>query len=214
MVAVLYTATDVETASSVQKLKKLRLVTALHAQCSLAGTSRPFDLLLVRSHMTHAAHSCLGMCRLITAVKTPYLPNGKFDLRAYDALLEHQIQHGVEGVIVGGTTGEGQLMGWDEHVSPFTLSFISTLPHLVHTHIKQTEEARFRTENGALNNWLAHRSSGSSVSVIPVCTDASCRLHGTCMRGTSGWPGPHLSIYVCPLQDCMPIFQSPDHLAH
>ncbi|KAL8111399.1 hypothetical protein AgCh_019207 [Apium graveolens] len=27
-----------------------------------------------------------------------------------------QIEHGVEGVIVGGTTGEGQLMSWDEHI--------------------------------------------------------------------------------------------------
>lgn len=62
---------------------------------------------------------------------------------AYDALVHHQIQvdplllsrsngmgqclpdnplphpraqNGVEGLIVGGTTGEGQLMSWDEHV--------------------------------------------------------------------------------------------------
>jgi 4-hydroxy-tetrahydrodipicolinate synthase len=54
--------------------------------------------------------------RLITAIKTPYLPNGKPDIRAYDSHLERQIQHGVEGVIVGGTTGEGQLMSWDEHI--------------------------------------------------------------------------------------------------
>ncbi len=26
------------------------------------------------------------------------------------------MQNGVEGLIVGGTTGEGQLMSWDEHV--------------------------------------------------------------------------------------------------
>lgn len=59
----------------------------------------------------------LKKLRLITAVKTPYLANGKFDLKAYDAHLETQIKAGVEGVIVGGTTGEGQLMSWDEHVS-------------------------------------------------------------------------------------------------
>lgn len=50
------------------------------------------------------------------ALKTPYLENGKFDLAAYDELVANQIAHGVEGVIVGGTTGEGQLMGWDEHI--------------------------------------------------------------------------------------------------
>ena len=53
--------------------------------------------------------------RLITAIKTPYLTNGKVDLSAYDALVEKQISAGVGGLIVGGTTGEGQLMSWDEH---------------------------------------------------------------------------------------------------
>lgn len=54
--------------------------------------------------------------RLITAIKTPYLSSGKVDLFAYDALVERQIAAGVEGLIVGGTTGEGQLMSWDEHI--------------------------------------------------------------------------------------------------
>ena len=54
--------------------------------------------------------------RLITAIKTPYLASGKVDLFAYDALVEQQIAGGVEGLIVGGTTGEGQLMSWDEHI--------------------------------------------------------------------------------------------------
>ncbi|MCO5550372.1 hypothetical protein L7F22_003856 [Adiantum nelumboides] len=50
--------------------------------------------------------------RLITAIKTPYLPDGGFDLEAYDNLIHVQIENGVEGVIVGGTTGEGQLMSF------------------------------------------------------------------------------------------------------
>lgn len=54
--------------------------------------------------------------RLITAIKTPYLPDGRFDLEAYDDLVSQQINHGVEGLIVGGTTGEGQLMNWEEHI--------------------------------------------------------------------------------------------------
>lgn len=54
--------------------------------------------------------------RLITAIKTPYLPDGRFDLEAYDDLVNMQIENGVEGIIVGGTTGEGQLMSWDEHI--------------------------------------------------------------------------------------------------
>ena len=47
----------------------------------------------------------LKKTRLITAIKTPYREDGKFDLRAYDAHIQRQIEHGVEGVIVGGTTG-------------------------------------------------------------------------------------------------------------
>lgn len=54
--------------------------------------------------------------RLITAIKTPYLPDGRFDLEAFDTLVDMQIANGVEGLIVGGTTGEGQLMTWDEHI--------------------------------------------------------------------------------------------------
>eukprot|EP00854_Cymbomonas_tetramitiformis_P010918 gene10918-12916_t len=54
--------------------------------------------------------------RLITAIKTPYLWDGRFDLLEYDKLVETQIECGVEGVIVGGTTGEGHLMSWDEHI--------------------------------------------------------------------------------------------------
>ncbi|KAK7268707.1 hypothetical protein RIF29_21413 [Crotalaria pallida] len=54
--------------------------------------------------------------RLITAIKTPHLSDGRFDLEAYDYLVNMQIVNGAEGVIVGGTTGEGQLMSWDEHI--------------------------------------------------------------------------------------------------
>ena len=30
--------------------------------------------------------------------------------------LSCKVQNGVEGLIIGGTTGEGQLMSWDEHI--------------------------------------------------------------------------------------------------
>ncbi|TMN84513.1 MULTISPECIES: 4-hydroxy-tetrahydrodipicolinate synthase [unclassified Pseudoalteromonas] len=53
---------------------------------------------------------------LITAIKTPYLANGEIDLAKYDELVEIQITAGVDGIVVGGTTGEGQLMNWEEHL--------------------------------------------------------------------------------------------------
>ena len=33
------------------------------------------------------------------AIKTPYLPNGKFDLEAYDAMVEQQIQVGAVALL-------------------------------------------------------------------------------------------------------------------
>lgn len=49
---------------------------------------------------------------LITAVKTPYLENGKIDLKAYDNLIKIQIDNGAGGVIVGGTTGALLFVVW------------------------------------------------------------------------------------------------------
>lgn len=54
--------------------------------------------------------------KLITAIKTPYELDGRIDLSAFDRHVDNQIASGVEGLIIGGTTGEGQLMSWDEHI--------------------------------------------------------------------------------------------------
>jgi 4-hydroxy-tetrahydrodipicolinate synthase len=62
-----------------------------------------------------AAVQKIRTLRIMTAIKTPYKPDGDIDLEAYDKIAEHQIANGVEGLIVGGTTGEGHLMSWDEH---------------------------------------------------------------------------------------------------
>jgi len=53
---------------------------------------------------------------LITAIKTPYTEQGDIDLDCYDKLVDQQISAGVDGIIVGGTTGEGQLLDWEEHL--------------------------------------------------------------------------------------------------
>ncbi|CAN4118790.1 unnamed protein product [Withania somnifera] len=89
--------------------------------------------------------------RLITAIKTPYLPDGRFDLEAYDALVNLQIEDGVEGVIVGGTTGEGQLMSWDEHIMLIghTVNcFGGSLKVIGNTGSNSTREAIHATEQG------------------------------------------------------------------
>jgi len=55
--------------------------------------------------------------RLMTAIKTPYASGGHIDYPAYDKHVEHQVANGVEGLIVGGTTGEGHLLSWEEHLA-------------------------------------------------------------------------------------------------
>ncbi|KAL2899406.1 4-hydroxy-tetrahydrodipicolinate synthase 2 chloroplastic [Bienertia sinuspersici] len=89
--------------------------------------------------------------RLITAVKTPYLPDGRFDLEAYDALVNMQINGGAEGIIVGGTTGEGQLMSWDEHIMLIghTINCFGTNIKVIgNTGSNSTREAIHATEQG------------------------------------------------------------------
>ncbi len=53
---------------------------------------------------------------LITAIKTPFNSAGRIDIQAFDYLVEKQIQFGVDGLIIGGTTGEGHLLDWESHL--------------------------------------------------------------------------------------------------
>jgi 4-hydroxy-tetrahydrodipicolinate synthase len=91
------------------------------------------------------------MASLITAIKTPYLENGEIDLNCYDALVEAQIAGGVEGIIVGGTTGEGQLMNWEEHLMLIAHSVNKYSDKLIivgNTGSNNTREALKATEYG------------------------------------------------------------------
>lgn len=59
----------------------------------------------------------LRSLRLMTAIKTPYTAGGDIDYEAFDKHVEFQIRGGVEGLILGGTTGEGHLLSWEEHLA-------------------------------------------------------------------------------------------------
>jgi len=93
----------------------------------------------------------LRSASLITAIKTPYTPSGDIDLETYDQLIKDQIKHGVEGVIVGGTTGEGHLMSWDEQVmliAHSVHSYGSELFVVGNTGSNNTREALHATHQG------------------------------------------------------------------
>ncbi|CAI5469532.1 unnamed protein product [Closterium sp. Yama58-4] len=88
---------------------------------------------------------------LVTAIKTPYLPDGRFDIDAYDYLVHHQIENGTEAIIVGGTTGEGHLMSWDEHVmliAHTVYCFGDQIKVIGNTGSNSTGEAMHATEQG------------------------------------------------------------------
>ncbi|MGB2739350.1 MAG: 4-hydroxy-tetrahydrodipicolinate synthase [Cognaticolwellia sp.] len=53
---------------------------------------------------------------LITAIKTPFNAKGDIDFNTYDQLVAEQVKAGVDGIVVGGTTGEGHLLTWEEHL--------------------------------------------------------------------------------------------------
>jgi 4-hydroxy-tetrahydrodipicolinate synthase len=98
--------------------------------------------------------SRIKQASLMTAIKTPYLPNRSFDLEAFDRLVDLQIKSGVQGLIVGGTTGEGQLMGWDEH--------IMLIAHCVH---KYSDQMVIVGNTGSNNTYEAIRATEQGFAV-------------------------------------------------
>jgi len=93
----------------------------------------------------------LKAASLITAIKTPYTAKGEVCLKTYDALIEQQIAAGVDGIVVGGTTGEGHLLSWEEHlmlIAHCVHNFSDKLIIVGNTGSNNTREAIKATENG------------------------------------------------------------------
>ncbi|WP_196138104.1 4-hydroxy-tetrahydrodipicolinate synthase [Aliikangiella sp. G2MR2-5] len=88
---------------------------------------------------------------VITAIKTPFKPNGEIDLDTYDKLVDAQIAAGCDGLVVGGTTGEGHLLNWEEHLMLIAHSVSKYGDKLViigNTGSNNTREAIKATEYG------------------------------------------------------------------
>ena len=93
----------------------------------------------------------LKAASLITAIKTPYTATGEIDLASYDTLVQKQIDAGVDGIVVGGTTGEGHLLSWEEHLILIAHSvhkFGDKLLIIGNTGSNNTSEAIKATKNG------------------------------------------------------------------
>ena len=93
----------------------------------------------------------LKAASLITAIKTPYTSSGEVCLTTYDTLISQQIAAGVDGIVVGGTTGEGHLLSWEEHlmlIAHCVHNFSEKLIIIGNTGSNNTREAIKATENG------------------------------------------------------------------
>ena len=49
-----------------------------------------------------------------TAIITPF-KNGEIDYQSYEKIINFQIERGINGIVVAGTTGESPTLGFDEH---------------------------------------------------------------------------------------------------
>ncbi|CAB4876948.1 MAG: 4-hydroxy-tetrahydrodipicolinate synthase [Actinobacteria bacterium] len=71
--------------------------------------------------MSNSPESALGT--ILTAVVTPFSPDGEVDHDAMATILEHLIANGSDGVVVAGTTGEAPTLTDDEQID--LISFVS-----------------------------------------------------------------------------------------
>tara|TARA_B110000208_G_scaffold91926_1_gene115610 strand:+ start:74 stop:559 length:486 start_codon:yes stop_codon:yes gene_type:complete len=103
-----------------QKIGELRLMTAIKTPYTASGEvrlaasvplsqSRWRSVLLIARCCGHASH------RPLVSLPPPH-SRFQVDLDAFDVHCEHQIANGVEALIIGGTTGEGHLFSWEEHI--------------------------------------------------------------------------------------------------
>src|SRR4051794_40519425 len=51
---------------------------------------------------------------ILTAIVTPFRPDGSVDLDRFAALAQHLVENGSDGLVVTGTTGESPTLGDDE----------------------------------------------------------------------------------------------------
>jgi 4-hydroxy-tetrahydrodipicolinate synthase len=57
--------------------------------------------------------------RVLTAMVTPFAPNGELDLAEAQRLARHLVEHGSEGLVVAGSTGEGATLKDHERIELF-----------------------------------------------------------------------------------------------
>ena len=59
--------------------------------------------------------------RVITAMITPFKENGDVNYEGASSLSKYLVNHGSEGILVGGTTGEGATMSSEEKLKLYKM---------------------------------------------------------------------------------------------
>src|SRR5471030_176914 len=64
----------------------------------------------------------LNLGAILTAMVTPFDESGRVDEDAAVQLMHHLVEHGSEGLVICGTTGEGATLDDDEHLGMIGLA--------------------------------------------------------------------------------------------
>ena len=70
--------------------------------------------------LTFGASSPAPFGRVITAMVTPFRADGAVDLELAARLASHLVEHGSDGLVLCGTTGESPTLSWAEQHELFT----------------------------------------------------------------------------------------------
>ncbi len=59
---------------------------------------------------------------VLTAIVTPFRPDGSIDFHRFAALAQHLVENGSDGIVVAGTTGEAPTLSEDERIELFRVA--------------------------------------------------------------------------------------------
>ena len=83
-------------------------------------------------------------------VVTPFLPDGELDLVSYERYVKHLLEFEIDGLVVGGTTGESPTISWEEVVELVSITRDAlgarSVPIVVGTGTNSTADTVRRTE--------------------------------------------------------------------
>ncbi|NJL21486.1 MAG: 4-hydroxy-tetrahydrodipicolinate synthase [Leptolyngbyaceae cyanobacterium SM1_3_5] len=90
--------------------------------------------------------------RVVTAMITPFTPDGKVNFPVAEALAAHLVSHGTDAIVVCGTTGESPTLSWDEEYELFRVvqqAVSGKAKIIAGTGSNSTEEAIAATQKAA-----------------------------------------------------------------